>query len=246
MAGIQENKPRGQRRKRKGYAPLSFILVCAAVILCVSFLFRVKTIEVIGSTVYPDEEIILASGIQEGDNLFFINRSSAASRIISKLPAVDNAVVDRVMPNRIRITIKESASIAYIDIQGDLWSLDHSMRFLEEITDSDTEGKIEIKGVDVTNPIAGTKVDSTRTNDISAVLNEMVNFNLLSDITWLDMSSDETVEFDYLDRFTVRMPIEGDLEYNFEKLLAAVNQLSPSDRALLDLSIDDKVHFSPR
>ena len=246
MAATQENRPHGQRRKKKRYAPLSYLLVCAAIVVILSFMFRVKTIEVIGSTVYPDEEIISASGIQEGDNLFFINKSSAASHIFSKLPAVDNAVVERIMPNKIRITIQESDSIAYVNINGEFWSLDHSMRYLEKIEVDDTKGKIQLKGVEAEDPIIGTKVDSQYTANISDILDMMTTYGILPYVTWLDISAGETAEFDYLDRFTVKIPISEDLEYNFEKLLAAVNQLSPGDRALLDLSIDDNVHFSPR
>lgn len=247
MASTQESKPRRQGQKRKRvYRPLPFVLVCAAIILILSFMFRVKTIEVVGSTVYADIDIISASGIQEGDNLFFINRSSATSRILSKLPAVDNAVVERLMPNKIRIIVEESDSIAYIDVQGSLWSLDHSMRFLDQISPELTAGKIQIKGIDVESPIIGTKVDSLLSEQISSVLKIMGTYGMLPYVSWIELCESETAEFDYLDRFTVKMPLTGDMDYNFQKLLSAVSQLSAGDRALLDLTIDDKVHFSPR
>ncbi|MEA4849117.1 MAG: hypothetical protein VB106_17935, partial [Clostridiaceae bacterium] len=159
---------------------------------------------------------------------------------------VDNAVVERFMPNKIRITIEESDSIAYVNIKGEVWSLDHSMRYLEKIADTDTAGKIQIKGIEAADPIIGTKVNSEHTENVSDVLDIMTTYGLLPYVTWLAVSTAETAEFDYLDRFTVKIPINADMEYNFEKLLAAVNQLSPGDRALLDLTIDDNVHFSPR
>ena len=241
----QENRPRVTERRRRRYNPLPFILVCAAMIIFISFLFRVSTIEVTGSTMYTDEEIISASGIQVGDNLFFINRSSAASGILSKLPAVDNALVERVLPNKITINITESDSIAYTNISGELWSLDHSLRFLERI-DAPSSGMIELRGIECESPIIGTQVDSTNAEQISTALEKMGSYGMLPYITWLELLGDGNIEFDYIDRFTVRMPLSGDVDYNLQKLLSAVGQLSPGDRALLDLTIDDKVHFIPR
>ena len=77
-----------------------------------SVFFRVAKIEVVGNSIYTAEEVVEASGIGTGDNLFFINRFSAASRIFSKLPYVDKAKVTRALPNRVTITIQESSAMA--------------------------------------------------------------------------------------------------------------------------------------
>ena len=80
--------------------PLIFLLICAALVLGMSVFFRVAKVEVVGNSIYTAEEVVEASGIGTGDNLFFINRFSAASRIFSKLPYVDKAKVTRALPNR--------------------------------------------------------------------------------------------------------------------------------------------------
>ena len=245
MPDREENRMHSGQRCRK-VNPLPFVLICAAIVLFVSFLFRVSTIEVVGSTVYSNDEVVAASGIQVGDSLFFINRSSAVSHILSKLPAVDNASVERVMPNRIRINVTESDSIAYIDVQGQLWSLDHSMRFLEKIGEDAIAGKIQIKGIQADSPIIGTQVDSDRSEQLSQMMETMTAYSMLPYVNWIELETDGTAEFDYLGRFTVKMPLDDQLDYNFQKLLNAVSQLSPGDRALLDLSQDDKVHYIPR
>ena len=246
MPGTQDNRPRGGQRRRRRFNPLPFVLVCAAMIILVSFLFRVSTIQVTGSTVYTNEEIISASGIQVGDNLFFINSSTAGSRITSKLPAVDNAQVERILPNKIQINIVESSSIAYINISGEYWSLDHSLRYLERIDEAAAADKIEIRGIDAGSPIIGSQVESESAEAVSNALEKLGSYGMLPYVSWLELREDGSIEFDYNDRFTVRMPLSDDLDYNIQKLLSAVSQLSPGDRALLDLTIDDKVHFIPR
>ncbi|MGI6029308.1 MAG: cell division protein FtsQ/DivIB [Candidatus Heteroscillospira sp.] len=246
MPDTQENRPRSQQRRRRSRNPLPFVFVCAAIVLFMSLLFRVSGIEVVGSTVYTDGAIISASGIQEGDSLFFINRSSAASRITSKLPAVDDAVIERVMPNKIRIRITESDSIAYMDVQGEFWSLDHSMRFLEKISSEELTGKIQIKGIQVESPIIGTQVSGDYAEEISTLMEIMGGYGMLPYVTGIELSGEDKAEFDYMGRFTVRIALTEELDYQVQKALSAVSQLSPGDRALLDLTIDDKVHYIPR
>lgn len=244
MAATQENRPRGIQKARKKTGPMPFVIVCAAIIIIAGFFFRVKTIEVVGTAVYSHADIIAASGIQEGDNLFFINKSSATSQILSQFPAVDNATVDREMPGKIIINISESAAIACIDVQGEYWSLDHSMRFLEKIGREEAKAKIQIKGITAESPIIGTTVDASAS--VSQALELMGKYGMLPYVSWVELRADDTLQFDYLDRFTVKIPVEGDMDINIQKLLSAVSQLSPGDRALLDLSIDDKVHYQPR
>ena len=66
--------------------PLTFFLVIVAIIFVMSVFFKITKIEVRGNSLYSADEIIAASGIEKGDNLFFINRIAAGSRVVVKLP----------------------------------------------------------------------------------------------------------------------------------------------------------------
>ncbi len=251
MAETHENKPQGQQKKQKKksvrkISALPFIAVCAVVIFGVSMFFRVSKFEIIGSTVYTDEEIISASEIEEGDSLLFVNLSGASSGISSKLPAIGLVEVDRILPNTIQITVEESAAIAYINIDNTYWSVDKGLRILENITESDITGKIELRGLGETTPIIGTQISSIKASDVVEVIEMLEKYSMLNQVSWIDASGDGEIEFDYEGRFDVVMPLIGDLDYNFRKLLTAVSQLAEGDRAKLDLTIDDNVHFFPQ
>ena len=68
-----------QRRRRRGrfgvlYKLLCFLLIFSALVAgCVVF-FRVDQVTVTGSDRYTAQEIIAASGVEQGDNLFLINK----------------------------------------------------------------------------------------------------------------------------------------------------------------------------
>ena len=66
------------RRRRRGnfgflYKLLSVLVICAAVVMALTLFFRVDTIEVTGTERYTEKDVIEASGIQLGDNLFLLN-----------------------------------------------------------------------------------------------------------------------------------------------------------------------------
>ena len=82
--------------------PLAFALVCAALIFVLGVFFQVKKIEINGNKFYTDDEISVASGVVEGDNLFFINRFSVASRIFAKLPYVEEVSFENVKASILR------------------------------------------------------------------------------------------------------------------------------------------------
>lgn len=71
------------RRRRRGnfgflYKLLSVLVICAAVVMALTLFFRVDTIEVTGTERYTEKDVIEASGIQLGDNLFLLNKYEAA------------------------------------------------------------------------------------------------------------------------------------------------------------------------
>ena len=110
------SKP-SERRESKSprrtlYRPLTFFLIIVAIIFTMSVFFKVEKIDVSGNSKYSKEQIISASGIHTGDNLFFINRIGAGSRVVVKLPYIDSVKITRSLPNRVTITVEESKAVA--------------------------------------------------------------------------------------------------------------------------------------
>ena len=100
----------GKKQRKRGvlFAPIAFLLVCLSLIMAMSIFFRVGEIQVEGNSTYTAEEIIEASGIDTGDNLFFINQIFMGSRLTDRLPYLQTATIARVLPNKVVITVTES------------------------------------------------------------------------------------------------------------------------------------------
>ena len=237
MKQSKQPGPRRARRPRRPSGgrgrsllqPLIFLLICAALVLGMSVFFRVAKVEVVGNSIYTAEEVVEASGIGTGDNLFFINRFSAASRIFSKLPYVDKAKVTRALPNRVTITIQESSAMAYVQADDGYWVVDQNCKLLKSVTESELTGLARVDGITLVEPKVG----------------EVLTRDMASKVTVIDLSDASNPGFTYDGRFTVRLGANENVEYKFGMLQSAVSQLTGSDTGTIDLSIDKRAHFSP-
>ena len=246
MAAAQESKG-----KKHGalFAPVSFIIVCLALILGMSVFFRVSTIEVTGNHLYSAEEIIAASGIESGDNLFFINRISTGSRIISKLPYVEKATIKRSLPNRLVIEVTESSALAYVAAEDGLWAIDRGCKLLSRIDSASVGNLIRIEGLTPIAPAVGETIspgesETPKVTYLSEILHHISSLDMVGDVTVIDMSDVSNPVFDYLGRFQVKLGSNENIDYKFQLLLTAVAQLEPGDSGTLDLSIDQRAHLT--
>lgn len=249
----QRNPTRPPRRRRKKssalFTPLAFLLVCAALIFGMSVFFRVSEIEIVGAASYAQEEILAASGIEKGDNLIFIDRSGTVSRIRSKLPYIDTVTVHRTLPSTVTIEIAESRALAYIAVEGELWVVDRNCKALSKTTSSQTGELIQVLGLTADKPVIGEAMtgqdaEGSKLEFLSEILRELSARSMEHGIEAIDMTNPANPTFDYDGRFQVRLGKNEDVDYKLDRLLSVVQQLSPGDAGTLDLSIDDRVHYT--
>ena len=251
MKQSKQPGPRRARRPRRPSGgrgrsllqPLIFLLICAALVLGMSVFFRVAKVEVVGNSIYTAEEVVEASGIGTGDNLFFINRFSAASRIFSKLPYVDKAKVTRALPNRVTITIQESSAMAYVQADDGYWVVDQNCKLLKSVTESELTGLARVDGITPVEPKVGEVLnagdaDAPKVTYLAAILGQLLTRDMASKVTVIDLSDASNPGFTYDGRFTVRLGANENVEYKFGMLQSAVSQLTDSDAGTIDLSID--------
>jgi cell division protein FtsQ len=247
------NRPAGKRRirRRGGARPIvSFILIIAAVVLAMSVFFKVSKITVKGNSYYTADQVIQASGIEEGDNLFFVNRFSAVSKIFAKLPYIQKATVSRGLPNRVTITVTESQTVAYIPLESDMWIIDSSCKILDKTDAAGAATLIKINGIELYSPTIGelastTAGDAAKVTYLADILDQIQSRGMADKVTYIDMSTISNPSFDYMGRFTVKLGSDENTEYKFGLLESAVKELEDGDYGTIDLSIDKQAHFSP-
>lgn len=150
---------RGRRRNRGRFSALykllSVLIIFAAILMgCVVF-FRVSTVEITGDSPYTEEEIRRVSGVEQGDNLFTLNKYQISSRIYTQLPYIGTVNFERKYPDTFVIHVTASVPVAWIESGGSRWLMDTDCKLLESGGASLTEGKAQVRGLEAVNPSVG-------------------------------------------------------------------------------------------
>ena len=114
------HRSRTRRRNRGRFGPLFKLLCVVGVILALTVgatvFFRVEQVTVSGNQRYTQEEIIAASGIQLGDNLYSLNKVRIDQNIRTTLPYIGDLTINRALPSTIVITVTEWEAVARLAV----------------------------------------------------------------------------------------------------------------------------------
>lgn len=232
------------------FSSLSAILICVVLIFGVSVFFRVSAFQVEGASKYTSEEIISASGIKEGKNLIFLDRSAAEKKISESLVYVWKVQVNRKLPNTVSIKVWEGDDVACVWTEDGYWCTDSHCRLLEPRSAAQAEGMLRITGFTVKDPKEGEVMtvndeDAAKVEYLKNILTALEEADMLGAVQNMDLSTSGNPQFIYLNRFRVKLGGSDGLESKLGLLKSAVETLKPEEKGIMDLSGKDSVHFSP-
>lgn len=224
------------RRRRRGrfgflYKLLSVLITFAAVLAgCVIF-FRVNRVEVAGNHRYSAEEVIEASGVELGDNLFLVNRSRTSSSLIRRLPYVQKASMVRRLPDTIELHITEALAAAVVETEGAQWVIDSRGKLLESLGEGENElarNLPRVLGLTPTAPSAGEMMsvpveEQTALDSLRGLMTALAARDMTGELTdFIDVRAANYIYFGYGGDLTVAVPAGGDLTwyaYALERVL---------------------------
>jgi cell division protein FtsQ len=227
--------------------------------------FRVERISVSGGRRYTQEDIIAASGIQIGDNLYALNKVRIDRNIRTQLPYVGELSINRVLPSTIVIQVTEWEAVAQIAapdpaqaaaVQEELaggeadaepavlgqepWLINARGKLLEPAP-KDSRA-ISVTGLTPVAPQAGNMLETpesekTRLEALTALLGALEQAELFSQVSSIHLESTQlTVR--YLDRFDVKMRINADFSYSLRLMQAVRKELEAQGNTEIRGSMD--------
>lgn len=248
---------RAQRRKSHRRRVLTafylflFVLVCStAVVLSVTVLFKISQIQVTGTSRYSAQQILQASGVKTGDNLFLTRTGQVSSKIKAKLPYLETVAVSRRLPSTLSIRVEEDAVCGVIESGGKYIVTGEHGRALE-ITQKLPSGCTLLKGLEIQTAQTGKTIVYKNSNTAGVFQNVMdaLRKSGLSKITSVDFSQSSRILVLYDGRITIDLGMPSDLAYklDFAKALLA-GKIKSSERGTLNMSVvsdTDKAYFDP-
>lgn len=117
---------------------LLLVMITAVFFFAVyKFFFVITDITVEGNGIYTTEEIIAASGIVSGDNLYSFRASEIENAISFRCPYIKIADIHRTIPKYVSIAVEEESPKYICDIYGDKLLLSSGLRVLGQADPSD-------------------------------------------------------------------------------------------------------------
>lgn len=245
------------KRRRRGrfsalYKLLSIVVIIAAIVFGCSVFFRVDTIEVEGAKDYTAEQVIAASGVERGDNLFGLNKFGVARQILERLPYVDEISISRRLPDTLVISVKECVPMAAIQGDGAWWILDEKAKLLERTDFAGAGNYPQVTGLAPTAPTVGMKMtvseeEEFKLSSLRALFSALRGRGMEGKAESYDLTAGNVIEMRYAGRFTVRLPIAQE---SYDKAMhiveAAEAQLPETASGILDLTVNEgEAHLIP-
>lgn len=250
-------RKRGAHRYRRGRFQaltklLCLVLIAAATLAALTLFFKAERIDVAGNRRYTADEIVAASGIGLGDNLFLLNKIAAAERICAALPYVESAAIRRALPDALRITVTECRAAAAVPDESGagVWLVSAGGKLLEHsgvCPDQLTRvvGASAAAGAASGGALALADDGAGRCGVLLALLSAAEGKGILTSVNSVDLSDDTRLRFAYLDRFTVEIAWDADLDYALRALQSTVDQLEQNETGTINLMVEGKASFIP-
>ena len=222
-----------RRRRIKVFLVLLFVLaVGVGVILSLTVFFKIESISASGSSKYSAEQIIAATGIKKGDNLFI----SSVNEEKRKLPYIEKVTVKRKLPAEYIIKVTDAAEyVCYLS--GDkYYPVSKSGRVLSEVSEK-PEGIPEISAGGLTLKV-GQKLTFAK-EKTETTLNEIFASaeKTKLKITKIDITDELAITVGIDGRFTVNFGTSNYIDKKFAHLAGMIKNMDETAKGKINLSM---------
>lgn len=185
-----------QREKQKRI--VSFILIImvisvTATILIKSSYFNIKEIEVKNNNIVTRDEVITLANITN-QNIFLLNKQKVETNIKNN-PYIDEVKINRKLPNKIIVDIKEKDVRGIVRLKNAFVDIDSKGRMVHTVNKFPDGKLILVEGIDVKEYIFNENVtnDERKLNALINILQLFVLENVKKDIEKVDIKDPYSV-----------------------------------------------------
>lgn len=233
-------------KRRLAVFAVFFVMVGGAAAIFKAPVFNIKEIVCVGGEKLSEQEIIKASGVKKGSNVFLANIGEIKQRI-SKIPYVSEYNARRIFPNKIKIWIRE-AKPAFVVKTGKKYAVCDAGGKVLELTDKNKEGICELVISDKIEPAAGKPLgnaDDPKFRKITECINLLENINMLEKTNTIDFSDISDIILYYDGRLKIKLGNASELDYKLKFAEKVIREnISDVEKATVDYT-GDKLYVGP-
>lgn len=240
----KNKKRRKKRRKLMFYTLLTVFMVLIIAVLSLTVFFNINEFTVEGNSHYSTDEIIHASGLEKGQNMFRLNKFDVIDRIKQSLPYLSDVTINRNLPSTMVISVTETSPFCYLAWQGYFYIMDKELKLLEA-SEIQPEGLAEIEGIEPVSPQPGQLVaDADGKEQTLVKITRSISDNIgAENITSIKISDIYDLSFVYDSRVTVLLGSSERMDEKIKLTKYVLDENESKEHAQIDVSSGTKAYY---
>lgn len=235
--------------------------VVLALLLGLSIFFNVDTqkgVMVSGTVKYDPYDIMIGSGITEGENLITLNKNRVAARILEEFPYVATVRIDKRLPDSVVIHITELEVVyAIADQDNQWWLMSAAGKVVESVSQVKASEHTQITGFVLSAPKVGqqavayepaqqpdaegntvpvTVYAADRLRVTLEILQNLERESFMGSIAQVDVTNLSDIQLWYSNRFQMLLGDSTDLPKKINALHQAMDLKEDYETGILDAS----------
>ncbi len=227
---------------------LTLVVLSACVLLALTVFFKISTVQITGSKVYSDSVVIEKCGIETGISLFLADEDKLNEELPKSLPYIKNVKIKRKLPDTLIIEVFPTREIAAFQYSAGYILVDETGKVLNRNASMLRENVAVVTGASLKSALLGDKIsinNEQTTDNFISILAGLKNSGL-SDITEINLSSENEFKLIYQDRITIKLGTMQNIETKLQRAKVAIdkeNKINPYSEGVLDLKTEPYAYF---
>ncbi len=246
-------KPMSAKQKRKRKLAIMrrrfflFLLLFAAILSLLLFTpwFNIKTIEVTGNELIAQEQILEASAISKGANIFRINKR-AAKKALLKIPEIDSVTINRRLSMKVCISVVETKPRLYFPYLSGYVITNENGKVLALKDDISSLELLNITGLEIKNAEICEKIavqDMVKFDIIIDTLRLLQEKGLLSEMRSGHFDDLSDVYFYLTDGTKIIFGKTTEMEYKISVLSNILPMVNRTEGSYIDLTTPSRAVY---
>lgn len=216
------------------------VVLLVGIILSLTVLFKTEKIEVEGDSYYSKDQIVSFANVALQNNIFMGKFMSTPDRISEKLPYVESARVDFVVPDTIKITVKDAVPSYVIINDGKFLLISSKGRILDVMADNSANYPVLSSSALETTTVG--EYVSYSDENVPVILEEIsdsLSKNEFTGITAIDVTNTASVKLVYDNRIAIILGLPDDIDYKIRTAMAIITEkLDPNKTGAIYGTLD--------
>lgn len=236
-------KKKRKRRVKRRFIIFVFLLICGGIILTVlkAPLFDIKDIVCVGQKKLSEQQIIKESGLKKNENIFIAGVTAAEEKLMEN-PEIKKVSVQRVFPNKIKISVTEAVPAAYAKInEKKVLIIDENGNIISNVENGEktvTDNLIYVQGLDVVSETPGKKITAdtdVRAENFFSCIATLKKIGMFGKVNYADFSDLSDIKLEYENRLEILLGDYDNMEYKLKFSKKVIDEkVSKHERAVIN------------